>query len=184
MLSRMLGALRLNVHTYEEVENDTGATLQAMGVVILVSIAYGIGLAIDSALSGEGNILVSLVVGLIARPILWAAWALIAMLVGTTVLKTPDTHADWGQMARCTGFAQTPSLFNFFVFIPIIGGLILLAAWVWQFIAMIIAVRQSLDFTSTWRAFGVVLIGGIPYLIIHGLVFWLVTEATKGLLGS
>ncbi len=183
MLNRMLGALRLDVHTFEDVENDSGATLQAMMVVVLVSIAYGVGLAIETLMTGEGNIVVALVVGLIARPILWAVWAAIAMLVGTTILKGPDTEANWGQVARCTGFAQTPSLFNFFVFIPFIGWLILLAAWVWQLIAMVIAVRQSLDFDSTKRAVGVVIISGIPYIVIHILVFWLVTVAAKGVLG-
>ena len=43
MLARMLGAARLNVHTFEEVESDSGATMQAMIVVILVSIAGAIG---------------------------------------------------------------------------------------------------------------------------------------------
>ena len=40
---RMIGAARLDVGTYEEVEADAGATGQAMAVVILSSIAAGIG---------------------------------------------------------------------------------------------------------------------------------------------
>ena len=43
MLARMLGAARLNVHTFEDVENDSAATKQAMIVVIMVSIAGAIG---------------------------------------------------------------------------------------------------------------------------------------------
>ena len=33
-------------------------------------------------------------------------WALVAWIIGTTILKTRDTDADWGQLARGTGFAQ------------------------------------------------------------------------------
>ena len=43
MLARMLGVARLNVATFEDVEHDSGATLQAMLIVIAVSIATGVG---------------------------------------------------------------------------------------------------------------------------------------------
>ena len=35
---------------------------------------------------------------------------------------------------------------------------------------MVIAIRQALDYTSTWRAIGVALIGFIPYIIFTGIV--------------
>ncbi len=37
---------------------------------------------------------------------------------------------------------------------------------IWGFIAMVIAVRQALDYTSTWRAVGVCAIGFVVYIII------------------
>ena len=40
---RMIGAAKLDVHVYEEVEADTYATNQATGVVLLASLAGGIG---------------------------------------------------------------------------------------------------------------------------------------------
>ena len=43
MIDRMLGAVRLRVDTYEEVERDRGATGQALLVVILVTIASVVG---------------------------------------------------------------------------------------------------------------------------------------------
>ena len=55
----------------------------------------------------------------------WAVWALVhSWLIGATMLKTPETHAEWGQLARGTGFAQTPGILTIFVFIPVIGGII------------------------------------------------------------
>ena len=101
MLSRMLGAARLSVDTFEDVERDSSATIQALIVVIIVALASGIG----ELLSGEADILRALVFGLIRGIISWAIWALIAMFVGTKILKTEQTEADWGQLARGTGFA-------------------------------------------------------------------------------
>jgi hypothetical protein len=62
-----------------------------------------------------------------------------------------------------------------FAFVPFIGGFISFVAWVWMLIAMVIAVRQALDFT-TWRAIGTCLVGGVVYLVfslILGLILGL-----------
>lgn len=40
-----------------------------------------------------------------------------------------------------------------------LGGLVVLLSSVWMLIAMVVAVRQALDYRSTWRAIGVCLIG-------------------------
>ncbi len=167
MLARMLGAIRMNVDTYEDVEDDRSATWQAMAVVVIVSICTGVGALLSGVISGEESVdILDLVFGVILGIVGWALWALVTWIVGTTLLKTPATDADWGQLARGTGFAQAPGIFRIFVFVPGVGGLIGLLALIWQIACMIIAVRQCLDYTSTWRAFFVVLISLIPYAIL------------------
>ena len=167
MLSRMIGAALLRTATYEDVEHDPAATLQAFLVVIIASVAAGIGLFLF-----EGGNLVSGIGGGVARALIgWGFWALVTFLVGTTILKTPATQASWSQLARGTGFAQTPSILQIFVFIPVMGPVIGFAAFAWWLIAMVIAVRQALDYTSTLRAVGVVLIGLIIMVIALSIVF-------------
>ena len=168
MLNRMIGAARLSVDTYEDVERDGGATIQAIIVVIIVAIATGVG----QLLLGEANIIEALVFGVIRGVLSWVVWALVALLVGITILKTEQTEADWGQVARGTGFAQTPGILNVLSFIPFVGLAILLIALVWQWAGMVIALRQTLDYTSTWRAFFVILISVIPVAIINVILFW------------
>ena len=85
-------------------------------------------------------------------------------------MKTEHTEADWGQLARCTGFAQTPWLLSVLSFLPFVGVLILLVAFIWSFVAMMVGVRQALDYTSTWRAFFVILISAIPVIIMRVIV--------------
>ena len=172
MLSRMLGAARFNVATFEEVENDSAATKQAMIVVILVSIAGAIG-------GLSGGVLGS-IAGLIFGLIQWAAWAGVTYLIGTTIFKTPETHADWGELARTTGFAQTPGLLKAFSLLPAVGPLILLVATIWQVVAMVIGVRQALDYQSTWRAIGVVVIGALIVVIPLGILRMIIDAATGG----
>ena len=166
IIDRMIGAARLNVDTFEEVEADTSTTKQALLVVALVALATGI---------GSGGI-VGLVIGTILAVAGWALWAWIVYLVGTKVLPEPDTDADWGQLARTLGFAQSPGILKVFGAVPVIGDGVLLIVSAWMLIAMVIAVRQALDYTSTLRALGVVLLGFIPYALFWFVMFAIVVQ--------
>ena len=167
MLRRMLGAATFNVHVYEEVEADRSATPQAFLVVVLVSLASGIGYLSTGGISG-------LIGGLIIGVVGWGFWAFITYIIGTTLLRTPETEANWGQLLRTLGFAQSPGILRVFGFIPVIGPVIFFAASVWQILTMVVAVRQALDYRSTWRAVGVVLIGFIPYVVLLSLLGYLI----------
>ena len=163
----MIGAAKLDIAIYEEVEADTSATRQAMVVVVLVALATGIGTYGSGGPAG-------LVVGIVAGLVLWALWAWITYFVGITLLKSAETEANWGQLARTLGFAQSPGVLKVFGFIPVLGPFVFAIASIWQLVAMVIAIRQALDYTSTWRAVGVAVIGFIPYAVVTGIVYALV----------
>jgi len=156
---RMIGAATLDVHTYEEVEADTTATTQAMVVVVLSSIAQGIGFLTQGGVLG-------FVVGAVGALIGWFIWAFLVYLIGTKVLPEPQTRSDLGELLRTTGFSASPGLLRVLGAIPLVGGLIILAVSIWMLIAMIIAVRQALDYQSTGRAVGVCLIGWFIFVVI------------------
>ena len=158
IIDRMIGAARLRVSTFEDVEADRSATRQAVLVVIAVAIATGIG----SVGGGVAGLLGGVAFALVG----WATWAWLTYLVGTRLLSTPQTHADWGQLARALAFAQSPGVLKVLGGIPGIGPLLFFVASLWQLVATVIAVRQALDFESTWRAVGVVLLAAIPYVVL------------------
>lgn len=157
-IDRMIGASRLDVHIFEEVEEDKSAISQALSVVILSSLA--------SAIASIGTYGLSGLLGVFGVSILgWALWAWIMYFIGTKILPTNETHADWGQLARTLGFAQSPGILSILGILPLIGWAVSLVVLVWTLMAMVIAVRQALDYNSTGRAIGVVLLGFIPYAI-------------------
>jgi hypothetical protein len=63
--------------------------------------------------------------------------------------------------------------------IPFLRGVVFLVAGVWMLVAMVIAVRQALDYQSTARAVGVCMIGWIVQALIFMLVFFFVGGAGK-----
>jgi hypothetical protein len=162
MIDRMLRAARLDVPTYEEIERNENATLQAFVVVVLVAAAGGLGLLFVDGVSG--------LFGGIARAIFsWIIFALVAYVVGTKLIPDPQTRSSVDELMRTTGFAQTPGLLGILAFIPILGWLVAIAAWVWTVVAVIVALRQALD-TSTIRAIGIALISLVIIFLIS-LIF-------------
>lgn len=176
---RILGAARLDVATYEEVEADPGALGQAMAVVALASVSAGVGSSI--ATGGEG---IGVLGGVLFNLAGWFAWAFVTYLVGTRILPTPETQADVGQLLRTTGFSAAPGMLGILGAIPVLGGLVLFVAWLWQLAAMVVAVRQALDYTSTGRAIGVCLIGFAAYLLVAMVLAGIVIGGLASLGGS
>ena len=163
-LDRIIRAAKLDVNLYEEVEADKGAMSQAMGVVVLSSVAAGIGSIGTIGIKG-------IVIGTITALIAWYVWAYVTYIVGTKVLPEPQTKADYGELLRTIGFSSSPGLIRILGIIPGLAGIVFLIAGIWMLVAMVVAVRQALDYKSTFRAVGVCLIGWIIQALIIALFF-------------
>lgn len=161
---RILRAAKLDANLYEEVEADKGAMGQAMLVVVLSGLAAGIG---TIGKGGFGGI----VIGTVAALAGWYLWAWLTYLIGTKLLPEPQTVANPGELLRTIGFSSSPGLIRIAGFIPGLGQVIFLVASLWMLAAMVIAVRQALDYTSTLRAVGVCIIGWAIQILIMGLLF-------------
>jgi hypothetical protein len=169
---RIIRAAMLDVNLYEEVEADKEALGQAMGVVVLSSIAAGVGGIGKIGLSG---ILIGTIIALAA----WYIWAYITYFVGTRFFPEPQTRADHGELLRTIGFSSAPGLLRGLGIIPGIGGIIFFLSSIWMLVAMVVAVRQALDYQSTWRAVGVCIIGWIIQAVLFMILFSLLGVTPK-----
>lgn len=163
-IDRMVRAAKLQVGLYEEVEADRSAMTQAMAVVVLSGVAAGIG-AIHQ---GGGSGFIFGIAGALGG---WFLWAFLTYFIGTRLLPTPRTQADYGQLLRTIGFSSSPGIIRVLGIIPGLAGFFFFVAGVWMLAAMVIAVRQALDYESTLRAVGVCLIGWIVQALILAMVF-------------
>lgn len=162
LVQRMLGAATLNIDTFEEVEADESATMQAAAVVAMVAVASAIGAV------GDGT--TSILFAPVGQIIGWLIWAGVTYFIGD---KLFGGTATWGELLRTLGFAQSPGLLYLLAVLPFVGGLIRFVVPLWILWAGVIAVRQALDF-STGKAVMTVVIGWIamiiPALILGGMI--------------
>ena len=162
--NRIIRAAKLDVNLYEEVEADKSALGQAMGVVVLSSLAAGVG---SISMGGLGGILS----GTIAALIGWYVWAYLTYFIGTRLLPEPQTEATHSELLRTIGFSSAPGLIRILGIIPGLAKIVFLIASIWMLVAMVIAVRQALDYKSTLRAVGVCVIGWIVQMLILVFLF-------------
>ncbi len=159
LVRRMIGAVILDGGTYRAVQADRDATVQAGTVVVLSSMAAGIG-EVPLGLDDMGWMALSSLVN-------WLVWTGITYFVGNMLL---GGTATWGALLRTLGFAMAPGILAALVVVPLVGGLIRAAVAPWLLVAGVVAIRQALDF-STGKAILTGLLGLIPYWIARALLF-------------
>lgn len=151
---RMIGAAKIDVDVYREVEQDQTATKQAAGVVAIVAVCSAIGWVGDGAMGMLGGVL-SALLG-------WLLWSGVTYLIGDKLL---GGTATWGELLRAIGFAQAPGVLYIFAGIPLLGWLIRPVVGIWVLICGIVAIREALNFT-TGKAILTAVLGWIVVMLL------------------
>jgi hypothetical protein len=162
-LERVIGVFKLDVPTFEEIEHDQNATIQAAIVVAIVALMGAIGSSIGAAI-GDRSVVGSFFSSMIWAFIGWFLWSAVTYFVGTAMFNGTATIDE---MLRVIGFAYAPQILGI---IPCFGWIV---GWIWSLIAGFIAVRQGLDLDDT----------NACLTIIVGFIVYMVGFAILGLLG-
>jgi hypothetical protein len=153
---RLIGALAIDSVVYEEVEADESATWQALLIVVLSSVSAGIGAFGWGTASLRGVLFIS-ALALLS----WATWAVITFQIGTRLMPETQTRADVGQLLRTIGFSAAPGILRIFGIVPGATVPAFVITAIWMLVAMVVAVRQALDYQSTARAVAVCGLGWV-----------------------
>ena len=173
MIRRMYGAAFFDAHTYEDIESDPGSMVQAIGVVLLVTLCAIAGSLVDEILGRAtfGDVALELGFSLAFGVLRWALWVTIVFMVGAGLLRTHHTETSWTEMGRILGFALTPGLLAVFFSVPFFDWVFVWVAVFWSLAAAVLGVRQGMDYESTGRAMLVVAISGLIAVIPLALTF-------------
>ena len=155
---RMVRASQLDATLFEEVENDRGATAQALAVVIIVAVAIGFG-SVDIGADFSVDALIGGTLLGLAGSVVWAG---ITYVLATSIIRGSRNEAGFLAVVRSLAFAQSVGVFRFFGFVALVGELVIVVVFLWQFLAVVESTRELFDYASNKRLFGVVLIGAVP----------------------
>ena len=166
---RLWRAALLDADTYEEIEADRSAIGQATLVVLLACAAGALSQFLIWGELPPQQLALRVAADGISTLVLWLLGSAFAFMVGASFFRGPETETDYREILRTTGFAFGPGLLR------VLGGLppaelgmgIDLLARLWVFVAVVVALRQALDYT-TLRAVGTF---GTAALLVF-LVLW------------
>lgn len=159
LTERMVGAMKADVKTFQEIEADPNAMGQAITVIVIAGVAALIGNVFRSGISGG-------IMALIASLIGYAVWSLLVVVIGTKIMPEPTTKADFNEAFRVIGFTAAPGVFKVLAIIPFLGAVISFFIGIWMLVIGVIAVREVLDYSNTGRAIIVCLIAFIVYICV------------------
>jgi hypothetical protein len=111
----------------------------------------------------------AIIVGTLGGVVGWMSWAALIYLVGTHLLPEPQTRANVGELLRTLAFAAAPGILRVVGVVPALAFPAFVVASVWMLAAMVVAVRQALDYRSTSRAIAVCAVGWLLSLAIAAI---------------
>jgi hypothetical protein len=167
IINRIIRAAQLDKAFFQEVEADQTLTQEALLVVIIVSLAGGIGAFISTLFSGKiGAALGALIITVVLGIANYYIWSYTTYFIGTNLFSG---EAEPGELLRVLGYASGPRLLGLLGFIPCLGGLINLAGAIWALVAGFFGVREALDLDTTETLVTVVL-GWLVIMIVTAVV--------------
>tara|TARA_B100000427_G_scaffold246308_1_gene209344 strand:- start:3921 stop:4517 length:597 start_codon:yes stop_codon:yes gene_type:complete len=178
-LTKLYRSLILDSELYQEIKTDEQLTRQALFTVLLVAI-----IEIFFYIEPDGG-LISTILNILGRFVKWCLWAFFIAFLGTRIVPEPMTESNREEFIRTLGFAYAPGILYIFTFLPgVIGAVIIpYVVSLWQLSSMVVAAKQTLNFSSTTRAIGVCVVASILLFFIAAVslafswIFGLIGEA-------
>ena len=148
-LNRVFRSIKIDPDVYDEVQKDKTATLSAAFVVVISSLAAGIA----AKQLGASSFIFAPILSLLS----WFVWAYIVYFVGVKLFPDPKTKTTHAALLRAIGFSSAPGIIRVFGFTPELMTVTFIGSALWMLACMVVAVRQTLNFKSLWKALGVVI---------------------------
>ena len=150
LLKRIFRSVKIDPDVFNEVQKDKNATLSAAIVVILSSTAAGIG----ATSLGAGNFILAPLFSLIS----WFVWAYIVFFVGVKLFPDAKTKTTQSALLRAIGFSSAPGIIRVFGFNEDLMAVTFIGSAFWMLVCMVVAVKETLNYKSLWKALGIVII--------------------------
>ena len=149
-LNRIFRVVKIDPDVFNEIQKDKNATISAAIVVVISSTAAGIG----AASLGTSNFILAPIFSLIS----WFVWAYVVYFVGVKLFPDPKTKTTQFALLRAIGFSSAPGIIRIFGFNEGLMIVTFLGSFIWMLACMVVAVKETLNYKSLWKALGVVII--------------------------
>jgi|TARA_B110000967_G_scaffold140199_1_gene143178 hypothetical protein len=149
-LNRIYRSIKIDPEVFDEVQKDKNATIAAGVVVVLSSLAAGVA----ATHLGAVNFFLAPILSLVT----WFVWAYIVYFVGVKLFPDPKTKTTHMALLRSIGFSSAPGMIRILGFNEDLMTVMFVGSSFWMLACMVVAVKQTLNYKSLWKALGIVII--------------------------
>ena len=142
MLALAMRAALLDGRIYREIGEEPAAMFRALGTVLAVAIAFGLGLMNRDFEGIEDSPMLVLLVASTTMVLGWLLWGTIAYIVGSRALGGQATHR---MLLRSLGIAYAPGIVMVLAGAPGVGGPVSLLGPLWVLASGMVAIRETLS---------------------------------------
>lgn len=144
-------ALALDANFYKNAHDTLRNHQLARTIVILAAVSRTLGNIVILLINRAtiAILILALLIDIISFVGSYYFWTLTIWKIGKWL---KPHHLKYEDLLSPIGFAYTPQVLNFLTLIPLLGQPIELGLSAWSLLAVIVAVRQSIDISTRWAS--------------------------------
>ena len=155
-LNIIFKSIKLDKSLYTESKNFGEASIYYAGIIMIMDGMAG-------AVAANSVIKTAIAMSGLTAILTWFIWAILIYVLGVKIFPDKQTKVSFKKVLTAVGFAHAPGLLRFFAVTPELMIPIIFITQFWIFAALIISIRQILNFKSNLKSFGIVF---LSFLII------------------
>ena len=155
-LNIIFKSIKLDKSLYTDSRNFGEASIYFAGLIMILDGVAG---------AVAANTVIKTAIGLsgLTAILTWFIWAILIYVLGVKIFPDKQTKVSFKKVLTAVGFAHAPGLLRVFAGTPELMIPIIFITQFWIFAALIISIRQILNFKSNLKSFGIVF---LSFLII------------------
>ena len=155
-LNIIFKSIKLDKSLYTDSRNFCEASIYFAGIIMILDGVAG---------AVAANTVIKTAIGMsgLTAILTWFIWAILIYVLGVKIFPDKQTKVSFKKVLTAVGFAHAPGLLRFFAVTPELMIPIIFITQFWIFAALIISIRQILNFKSNLKSFGIVF---LSFLII------------------
>ena len=155
-LNIIFKSIKLDKSLYADSKNFGEASIYFAGLIMILDGVAG---------AVAANTVIKTAIGMsgLTAILTWFIWAILIYVLWVKIFPDKQTKVSFKKVLTAVGFAHAPGLLRFFAVTPELMIPIIFITQFWIFAALIISIRQILNFKSNLKSFGIVF---LSFLII------------------
>ena len=155
-LNIIFKSIKLDKSLYTDSRNFGEASIYFAGLIMILDGVAG---------AVAANTVIKTAIGMsgLTAVLTWFIWAILIYVLGVKIFPDKQTKVSFKKVLTAVGFAHAPGLLRFFAVTPELMIPIIFITQFWIFAALIISIRQILNFKSNLKSFGIIF---LSFLII------------------